>query len=418
MREFNMQVKAQLRAAQWLRSRRTHLPEDKRLSRDAVTSLLIHSLFQFGASMSGVFLNLYLWRLSHSLWVNGTFSAITYIVTPLAFAAGGWLIKKKDRMVTYRIGITLIALFYFAVIFAQERLVDYYVYFAIFQGLANSFYWVGYLTLMYDVSTEQNRIRYLALNMMFFTAATLAGPALAGFIIHMQEGLRGYTIVFGIAFFMFVLVTFISLRIKAFGSHHKAYYLKFTGLLMKKNIRWLKALIGFYVLALLQGIMLFLPNILLYRVMPREDIVAYLGVLYSSLSIVMGFFLSKYAKAEQVRWYLAISTAGFILGSSFLLWNISLLTVILFMVLYSIFAPLQGNSMTGNYYGLIGKLPLKGQLRVEGVVIRELFVNVGRVTSIGIVIMFAAKLDSVLLPWILVGASLLQVLTVWMMDKD
>jgi YQGE family putative transporter len=74
--------------------------------------------------------------------------------------------------------------------------------------------------------------------------------------------------------------------------------------------------------------------------------------------------------------------------------------------------------MTGNYYGLIGKLPLKGQLRVEGVVIRELFVNVGRVTSIGIVIMFAAKLDSVLLPWILVGASLLQVLTVWLMDKD
>ncbi|WP_223192395.1 MFS transporter [Paenibacillus sedimenti] len=324
----------------WLQLKRNPLPQDKQLSREAIISLIIHSTFQFGASMSGVFLNLYLWRLTQSLAVNGTYSMIVFILTPIGFAIGGWMIKKKDRMVSYRLGIILIALFYLSVILAQERLVEYYVLFAIFNGLAAAFYWVGYLTLMYDVSTEQNRIRYLAFNMIFFTAATLAGPALAGFIIRLQEGLSGYTIVFSIAFFMFLLATLISLKIKASSSHHKVYYLKYTGLIMKKDRAWMKSLLGFLGMGLLQGTMLFLPNILLFKVVPREDVVGYLGVLYSSLSIVMGVFISKYAQASKARIYLAISTIGYLIGATLLLGSINLWSVVSFMILYSIFSPL------------------------------------------------------------------------------
>lgn len=323
------------------------------------------------------------------------------------------MIKKKDRMVSYRLGIMLIGLFYLSVILAQETLVEYYILFAIFNGLAGAFYWVGYLTLMYDVSNEQNRIRYLAFNMIFFTAATLAGPALAGFIIRLKEGLSGYTIVFSIAFCMFLLAALISLKIKAAGGHHRVYYLKFTGLIMKKERDWLKALFGFLGMGLLQGTMLFLPNILLFKVMPREDIVGYLGVLYSSLSIVMGIFISKYANASKARLYLAISTLGYLIGVSFLLGNVNVWTVVSFMILHSIFAPLQGNTMTGYYYGLIAKLPLKGQLKVESVVVREFFLNVGRVISITCLISFGSDLDGGWIPWILMIAAMSQIALVW-----
>ncbi|TXK85617.1 MFS transporter [Paenibacillus sp. N3.4] len=397
----------------WLQSKKNALPREKQLSREAIISLIIHSTFQFGASMSGVFLNLYLWRLTHSVAVNGIYSMIVYILTPIGFAIGGLMIKKKDRMVSYRLGIMLVGLFYLSVIIAQERLVEYYFLFAIFNGLAAAFYWVGYLTLMYDVSTEQNRIRYLAFNMIFFTAATLAGPALAGFIIRLQEGLRGYTIVFSIAFCMFLLAAIISLKIKASSGHHKVYYLKLTGLLMKKERDWLKALFGFLGIGLLQGTMLFLPNILLFKVMPREDIVGYLGVLYSSLSIVTGIFISKYADSSKARKYLAFSTLGYLVGVSLLLGSINVWSVVGFMILYSIFSPLQGNTMTGYYYGLISKLPLKGELKVESVVVREFFLNVGRIISIICLITFGSDLDGGWIPWILMSASLTQIALVW-----
>ncbi|OCT10686.1 MFS transporter [Paenibacillus pectinilyticus] len=402
-----------LKIRSWLQSRGNTLPAEKKLSHEAVISLVIHSVFQFGASMSGVFLNLYLWRLTHSVVVNGTYSMIVYILTPIGFAIGGYMIKKKDRMVSYRLGIVLVGLFYLSVSIAQERLVDYYVLFAIFNGLASAFYWVGYLTLMYDVSTEKNRIRYLAYNMMFFTAATLAGPALAGFIIRLKEGLSGYTIVFTIAFCMFLLAAIISFKIKASGGHHRVYYLKYTGLIMKKKLDWVKALLGFFGMGLLQGTMLFLPNILLFKVLPREDMVGYLGVLYSSLSIVMGIFISKYANASRGRLYLTISTVGYLVGISFIIGSLNVWSVVGFMILYSIFAPLQGNTMTGYYYSLIAELPLKGELKVESVVVREFFLNVGRVISILVLISFGSDLDGGWIPWILLMASLTQFGLVW-----
>jgi YQGE family putative transporter len=400
------------------RFRSQQVPEDKKLSRDAVISLIIHSMFQFGASMSGVFLNLYLWRLTHSLTINGTYNIIVYTIVPIAFGVGGWLIKKKDRMVVARIGIGLTTAFYLIVILVQESLVEYYVYFAIFQGIAQAFYWVGYLTLMYEVSNEVNRIRYLAINMIFFTTATLAGPALAGFIIKLQEGLKGYTLVFGIAFLMFLLATLVSFKIKKAEGRHKPYYLKFTGLLMKKNNQWRKSLLGFFVLGLLQGMMLFLPNILLFQVMPREDIVGYLGAIYSSLGILTGLFISRYARSDRVRLYLLISSLGLLVGVTFLLGSLTLFTVISFMVLYSIFAPLQGNSMTSNYYGLISKLPLKGELKVEGVVVREMFINPGRVISILVLVLFSGDLKGGSIPWILFGAALTQFFIIWLVEKE
>ncbi|UUZ93078.1 MFS transporter [Paenibacillus sp. P25] len=329
----------------WLRlrerweARTLSIPVERRLSKEAGAALFIHFCFQFGASMSGVFLTLYLWRLTHSLWINGLYNAVNYAVAPLAFALGGYIIKKKDRMVTYRIGIGLIALFYLAVVLAGERVVDYYVLFAVFNGISSAFYWAGYLTLMYDVSTEQNRIRFLAVNMIFFTLAGLIGPALAGLIIRMNDGLKGYTIVFGIAFFMFLLAALGSLRIKGKTSHHKTYYLKYVGIVMKKNRDWLKALFGFTTMGLFQGIMLFLPNILLFQLVGREDLVGYLGVLYASLSIVTGMFMSRFGREERARSFMMMSTVGFLIGTLFIIWKMTLFTVIAFMILYSICSP-------------------------------------------------------------------------------
>ena len=77
--------------------------------------------------MSGVFLNIYLWRLTESLWVNGMYNIIVFTVTPIAFAAAGKLAKKKDRLAAFRLGLLLIAAFYLSVIIAQENVADWYV---------------------------------------------------------------------------------------------------------------------------------------------------------------------------------------------------------------------------------------------------------------------------------------------------
>ncbi|WP_241674953.1 MFS transporter [Paenibacillus luteus] len=388
------------------------LPPESRLSKVAVTALIIHCCFQFGASMSGLFLNLYLWRLTQDLTVNGIYNIIVFILTPPAFALGGWIAKRKDRMVTYRLGIVMIAIFYLMVVIAQEHVAEYYIWFAIFNGIAAGFYWTGYLVIQYDVSTEANRIRFLAINMIAFNASGLAGPALAGFIIQRSNGLQGYIIIFTLAFIMFLIAAFVSFRIPMIESHHKAYHLKLMGLVMNKNRRWMKALYSFFVLGLFQGIMLFLPNIMLYQTVGREDWVGYLGVFFSSLTVATGYVISRKAQKEQVRKYVLLSTTGVVFGSALLLFQVEFWSVAVFMILFSICNPLAVNTLTSYYYRLIGTLPLKGQLRVESVVMRELFLNVGRVLSISLLIFLAKDLESVWLPVVLFAMAVLQYVSV------
>ncbi|MBD2872686.1 MFS transporter [Paenibacillus arenilitoris] len=392
------------------RMKGTPLPPERRLGKDAVTALTIHCCFQFGASMSGLFLNLYLWRLTQDLVVNGIYNLIVFLLTPPAFALGGWIAKKRDRMVTYRLGIVMIAVFYLFVVIAQERVAEFYIGFAIFNGIAAGLYWTGYLVIQYDVSTEANRIRFLAMNMVFFNAAGLAGPALAGFVIQRSEGLQGYIFIFMLAFAMFVVAAIVSFRIPMVPSHHKVYYLKLMGLVMNRNKRWLRALYSFFILGLFQGIMLFLPNILLFQTVGREDWVGYLGVFFSSLTVATGYVISRKAQKEHVRKYVLLSTTGVVIGSSLLLIRVEFWSVATFMILFSICNPLAINTLTSYYYRLIGSLPLKGQLRVESVVMRELFLNVGRVVAITLLIVLAGDLQSGWLPVVLFAMAVLQYL--------
>ncbi|QJC52722.1 MFS transporter [Paenibacillus albicereus] len=402
----------------WRLPARAALPPERRLGKDAVVSLLIHSCFQFGASMSGLFLNLYLWRLTESLTVNGLYNIISFGITPAAFALGGWLAKRKDRMVAYRLGIVMIAIFYLLVVIAQENVAEFFVLFALLNGISSGFYWVGYLVLQYDVSTEANRIRYLAFNMICFNSAGLAGPALAGFIIRRSEGLQGYIVIFALAFLMFVIAAAVSFRIPFKPDRHRTYYLKLMGLLMGKNRRWLLALYGFLVFGLFQGVMLFLPNILLFRTVGREDWVGYLGVFFSALTVATGYVISRSAQKEQVHKYLLLSSSGVTIGASLLLIDVSLWSVVGFMMLFSIFNPLAVNTLTSYYYRLIGTLPLKGNLRVESVIMRELFLNAGRVISIGILLLAAGGLQPAVMAGVLVAMAGLQFLLLLLVRRD
>jgi MFS transporter, YQGE family, putative transporter len=399
------------------KGRRTPLADDKALSREAYVTLFIHACYQFGASMSGVFLSLYLWRLTKDLWVNGLYSGIGFLLTPIGFAVAGAIAKRRDRLFVYRTGILLTALFFLLVIFARERVAAYFPLFAFFSGVSGAFYWLGYLTLMYDVSTDSNRIRYLGLNSIFFNLAGLAGPAIAGYIISLNEGLQGYTIVFSLAFVMFVVAAAGSLRIKTRLSHHRAYYLKYMGLVMKKNLAFNKGLIGWFVIGILQGVMLFLPNLLLYTVFTRENLVGYIGASLLLLTVLSSFIIGKWGRPHLAKTYILIAATGYLAAAQWLLWGIRPWTVVLFLAIYYFSSPWQFNSFSAYHYRIVGRLPLKGNLRVETMVLRETAINFGRVISVMGVILLAEELTGPLLPWVVLAAALAQWAFLWLVNS-
>lgn len=393
------------------------IPDEKRLSRDAVITLWMQSLFVFGSVMSGTFLNLYLWRIAESLWVNGMFNIMVFLFTSIGFIVGGKMTKQLDKMVSYRLGIALHALFYLAVVISGENVATYYLIFAMFLGTAGGFYWTGYWTLLYDVSNDNNRIRFVSLNMATSTTASLAGPIAAGLVFNISDDFYGYMIVFTIAFIAFVINAIISFRIKPTNNIRKTYYLRHMLLVIRKDRRWRKSLYGCIIIGMKQGVMQFLPFILLFHVLKEEALVSYLGAMLAAISIAVSYTLSRMAKDFRPRLYIFWSSMGYLLAALLLLYEISLFTVIGYMVLQSICNPIKSNAYDTYFYRLIGTLPLKGKLRTESIVVRELCWNLGRTIVVFLLISLASDLNAPWLPWVIIITSAFQFILLFFVEE-
>lgn len=380
--------------------------------------MMSHGVYQFGNAISGIFVTLYLWTLTEDLWVNGAFQLITLLSAPIATIYMGKIAKVRDRLFAYRSGIYLTAVYYLLILLVQERMVDYYMLFALLKGVSTAFYWVGNFTMIYDVSTYAGRHKYLGWNAIVTHAANLTGPALAGVIITLFKPAIGYNLVFGLALAMFILSAVVSLGIRKQPSHHTTYYLKYTCLLLRRRTVFARSLIGWFVIGMPQGILLYVPAILLYHVLQQEAVVGYLNAFFLSLSILSSYVLSRVGNHGSTRFYLSISAWGCFLATMVLLLEVSVWTVVLFMCASSLFKPIQVNAYTAHYYQMIGGMPLGKHFRIESIVIREAVINLGRAGGVLLFMLTAGEIDNLWLPWVVVIVMLLQLGIAPLLGKD
>lgn len=388
----------------------SQLSQEKRLSKEAIITLVNHTVYQFGNSLSLIFINLYLWRLTNSLLINGLFNLIAILTQALTTLLVGKFAKKKDRLTIYRYGILLTAVFYIFIVIVRENIVTYFYWFALMKGISQSSYWLGYFTLVYDVSDDGNRHRYLGWNQISMSSANLIGPAAAGAMISMFTGLSGYIFVFSIAFVMFVFAAIGSFKMKEMPSHHTRYYMKYVPQMIKKEPAFIQTLLGWLIIGFPQGILMYVPSILLYTIFNQESTVGYLNVIFLSLSILSSYIISRWADIKSSYLYLLIAGIGFTLSSFVLLGEIAAWSVILFMAFMNIFKPLQGNTYAAYYFQWIDRLPLKEHFRVESVVLRETITNLGRGLGIVFFMVFSKEIDLGSIPWILVSVMGLQLI--------
>lgn len=356
---------------------RLMVDKEKKLSSQAIQLLVNHGIFQFGNALSLIFVNLYLWRLTNSLFVNGLYNLIAILSQATTTFSIGKVAKKKGKLTIYRYGIFLTAFFYLCIVIMRENMIDHFYWFAVLQGIGQALYWLGYFTIVHEVSTNHNRHRYLGWNQIVMGMSNLIGPAIAGLIISLSNGLTGYTIVFSLAFVMFFIATIGSFRLKKEESHRRAYYMKYLGLMIRRKPNFMQAMIGWFIIGFPQGILMYIPPILLYTIFNDESIVGYLNIIFLGLSIISSYIISRFAIIHSTRKYLFIAAIGFILSAMTLIWDINVWTVLLFMAINHSFKPLQANAYAAYYFKWIDLLPLKQEFRVESVVLREAIINLG-----------------------------------------
>lgn len=386
------------------------LKHTQRLSTHAKNVLINHAIFQFGGSLSVIFVNLYLWRLTNDLWVNGMYNLVALLAQAVTTFGIGKMSKRKGRTTIYRYGIFMTALFYLLLVIVQEDMVHYFLLFALLRGIAQGLYWVAYFTIVHEVSSNENRHRYLGLNQMIMSTANLVAPALAGIVIGLFDSLIGYVLVFGMAFVMFIFAIIGTFRIKKENIQHRTYYMKYLSSIIKKKKGFGKALFGWLIIGFPQGIFMYVPAILIYSIFNSEEIVGILNAAFLAVTILASYVISRIARTENTRQYLWIAAIGLIVSSIFITIEIAVWSVIIFMVTKNMFKPLQGNAYAAYYFQWLDHIPLRSAFRTESVVLRETLINCGRGLGIVVFMIFSNEINTHTVGFVILAVMTIQLL--------
>jgi YQGE family putative transporter len=384
------------------------------MKREAATVLAMHGLFIFGSSVSLTFFNIYFLRLSESFALNLIYNALMYLFTPPGFWIGGWLAKRFDRLWTFRLSLLVYMVFFVCVLTFGDGIVRGYGWIALIHGLAQGFYWAGYLVLQYDVSSGGNRMRYVGISAVVLTIANFIGPLAGGRLIASGAGLTGYLYAFAATFGLFAVVFALSFLVGPKPARLRRFLPGMARLMARRQPQWARMLILWFFSGFLEGLLLFIPALLLYDVFAEEQAVSIALAATALVSTASNWLLVRFGRMERARRYMMLSSFGIGLGTLLLAVGNGAVPVVAFLVIVALLNPLYHNTFVSRFFQETERLPLSGSFRVESVVIYESLLNFGRIVPIAAMLPFADSLHSNALWIVLLFAGLAQGTAVWL----
>jgi MFS transporter, YQGE family, putative transporter len=342
--------------------------------------LSIHACFGLATTMSGLFLNLYLWRLSNDLTVNASFILVTFFFGTVSFAVGALLSKKTDRIFSFQIGIGLTALFYLLVILLQEKTASYPMVIGILNGKATGFYWLGYLVLIYDLVDNQSRSQFMGKQMAVFGLVNTLGPAFAGYVIS-SLNFTGYNLVFSLSLLLFFTGLILSLRLPKDTSPKKPLYLRLLWRFNKRKTALKPMWFGWLIWGTCEGILAFYPTVILFMTVKNEFLVGISSILFGTVAILSSLWHSRYNNRDREPYTLLIVWLMYFLACIPMILTMNIWTVFIFLIVNEISKALIGVTYFSFMFRSIKDLPKSG-LRTESMVMREIMLNIGRLLSI------------------------------------
>jgi YQGE family putative transporter len=354
---------------------------DVELTKDLSLLLIIGGLYSLSIALSNTFVNIYLWKQTGKYSDLALYNLSIVVLQPLTFILAGRWAKKIDRVIVLRIGVIFLALFYLAVLVTGSKAATYLLILGSLLGIGYGFYWLAFNVLTFEITEPETRDFFNGFLGALSSAGGMIGPLSAGFIITRFEKFTGYTIVFGLSLALFALAVFMSFSLKprpAAGSYCFKRILEER----KLNENWRLITNAHFFQGLREGTFLFVISVFVYISTGSELSLGTFGLINSGISFVAYYLASRFIKKNQRK--KAILIGGIILYAAVLLivWDMNFAKLLIYAVMIAIGYPLLLVPYNSTTYDVIGIGWKAAEMRIEYIVVREIFLNLGRIVSI------------------------------------
>lgn len=349
-------------------------------SKEVKYYLIMTALITFGTSLSGVFQNVFLWRLDKTYSLLANFGLYWSIAVIACFGCCAYFARKTSPMITMRLGILCYLIEYLFMLTFHQTLADHIVMLGFIYGLAMSLYYVGVHMAILDLTENAKRDQFLYIQGILFTAGGVIAPLVSGITISRMSGMAGYYTVFAYTCLFFFLAFFTSLKVKGRPVSPVSHL---WDVLKNPSNEWKKM----YTVMIADGIYggaygTFLVTMMTFKIAGNELKLSFFQILCQIVSVFAFYILAKISPQNKRVKLFSYGALGIFFCSILL----SIFPTIPALLLFGLVTPI-ANSMISTtrdtmLYHSIECDPKHKQKSLDYIIVREIPLGVGRIIGI------------------------------------
>ncbi|HET7579803.1 MAG TPA: MFS transporter [Bacillales bacterium] len=351
------------------------------ISKDLILLLVVGGLYFLSIALSNTFVNVYLWKQSGSFQEIALYNLAIVIMQPLTFILAGKWAKRIDRVIVLRLGVSFLSVFFITVLLLGDHAGRYIFLLGGLLGIGFGFYWLAFNVLTFEITEPETRDFFNGFQGLLSSLAGMIGPISAGAIIASMEKFTGYKTIFSLSLGFFCLAVVLSFFLKRRRAKGNFSFRRIIA--ERKNSRnWKAVLHAHFFQGLREGTFAFVIVLWVFITTKSALALGTFGLVQSAVSFGAYYLATRLIKKKYRK--KAILAGGIILyGAVFLiLFHLSYPLLILYAVVIALGYPILLVPYMSLTFDVIGKSWKAAEMRIEYIVVRELYYNAGRVLSI------------------------------------
>lgn len=340
--------------------------------------LMAATLAFIGQQLSNLFVQAYMWDQAGTLAAMARFNLALFVGGGAAFAGLGAMVKRGRPVRAYQIGLILQSAFFMIVLALGDQAGDWLEPLGFVSGLGTGAFWLGQNTMIERFTDPANRARYWGLMNAGQTGAALAGPLVGGILIGALGPTTGYRLIFAGASVCIGLAALFVIALRTAPSD-VPFVLKAGWKDREPERRWTWVLASQSFYGFRQGILLFLPAILVYAATGSATVMSRFAVITSASGMVAFWLAGRVLEGRSRFAPMLISSLLQAVTALAVVVRMDYTMLLVYTVAGAVFRPFQEVPYLALSFDAIGAGDR--DVRVERIVARELVMVLGRVVG-------------------------------------
>lgn len=361
--------------------------KNKKLSFPTKILILDNILCKVFSVFTGIFLSAYFYKISEDyVFQLALYNVVGWIFATLGAVFLADVIKRKDKIWFYRIGIIIKTIFAFTILILGQDITNHVISLGVLYGLMTATNGFPFNMIESENITNGERIRYLGYGNALTGIVSIIAPLIIGRYITETS----YTATAVPIIVITILELLVSFFLKSKNRTTEKLALKsFFKIFLKDKTLWRLYIIEFLKGFNRNGVMSLVASLIVIRALSNDTAIGDWSSVFAALSAIAMLAFAKYYKKSHQTIVVSMFTLIILASTILVLISPNFMSIVFYNIAYDVFLFVVDRIANANLFDYSNSGIYKNRYNTEYFTFRELFLNAGRILGYSILMLLA-----------------------------